>query len=88
MEVSQHHALAALASVPIEEETGWAVFSRSRRSGEKMSFASVGNENMFRGGSVLSPVTNPIYCTMSIKIAMGTWYYSVTLFMQGIARDW
>jgi hypothetical protein len=55
---------------------------------KKISCASVGTESMFRGGSVLSLVTNPIYCTMLIKTAMGTWYYSVTLFMQGNARDW
>jgi len=67
MEVRQHHALAAWTSVTIEEETGRAVFSQARRSGEKILFASVGNESMFRAGSVLSLVTFPIYCTMLIK---------------------
>jgi hypothetical protein len=54
---------------------------------KNISVASVGSESMSRGGSVLSLVANPMYCTMLIKIAMGTWYYSVTLFMQGNARD-
>jgi hypothetical protein len=42
----------------------------------------------FVGGSFLSLATVPIYWTMLIKIAIGTWYYSATLFMQGNERDW